>query len=203
VNIETSVVDPLKSGSRSRPIQLSFFDGGERQPLFAPLDATFQQNKEEPLHNWFPYLEGYGPDFVQSVFANYLPSARRIIDPFVGSGTTPLVLSSLGVECGYCEANPVMREVTRIKTTVAGLAAKDRGALAARIRTLEKRLPDRLKQSKEDEALALNYRACFGKSVFFSEPAFQSVLRLRALTDELQQRDPLLADALFLATLGG
>jgi hypothetical protein len=104
---------------QARPVQLCFFDGSSRHELFSPRDATFQQNKAEPLHNWYPYLEGFGPDFVQSVFANYLPSAKRIIDPFVGSGTTPLVLSAIGVECGYCEANPVMREVTRIKTAVA------------------------------------------------------------------------------------
>ena len=81
--IGTSITSPREISVRTRPIQLSFFDGDDRQPLFSPLDATFQQNKEEPLHNWYPYLEGFGPDFVQSVFTNYLLSAKRIIDPFV------------------------------------------------------------------------------------------------------------------------
>ena len=126
MNAEATIAALPKNNLRVRPFQLSFLDVGQPQPVFAPRDATFQQCKVEPLHNWYPYLEGYGPDFVQSVFSNYLPSAKRIIDPFVGSGTTPLVLSSIGVECGYCEANPVMREVTRIKTTVAGLSDKDR-----------------------------------------------------------------------------
>jgi hypothetical protein len=201
VNIETTISGPLKSDFRVRPFQLSFFDGSQPQSLFAPRDATFQQCKEEPLHNWYPYLEGFGPNFVQSVFTNYLPSAKRIIDPFVGSGTTPLVLSSIGVECGYCEANPVMREVTRIKMTVAGLNDKDRGALATRIRALAKDLPDRVEWSKKDETLALNYHDCFGKSVFFSKSVFELVLRLRSLADDLHSGDPFLADALFLATL--
>jgi len=201
VNIETTISGPLKSDFRVRPFQLSFFDGSQPQSLFAPRDATFQQCKEEPLHNWYPYLEGYGPDFVQSVFANYIPSAKRILDPFVGSGTTPLVLSSIGVECGYCEANPVMREVTRIKTIVAGLHNKDRGALAMRIRALARDLPDRVERSKKDETLALNYHDCFGKSVFFSKSVFELVLRLRSLADDLHSGDPFLADALFLATL--
>jgi DNA modification methylase len=201
VNAEATSEAPTRNHLRARPVQLSFFDGGERQKLFAPLDATFQQNKEEPLHNWFPYLEGFGPDFVQSVFANYLPSAKRIIDPFVGSGTTPLVLSSIGVECGYCEANPVMREVTRIKTTVAALNDCDRGVLASRIRALAKDLPDRVKRAKRDESLESNYHACFGKSVFFTDTTFDIVLRLRALADDLQRVDSFLGDALFLATL--
>lgn len=201
MNAEATLAAPTRNNLRARPIQLSFFDGGERQKLFSPLDATFQQNKEEPLHNWFPYLEGFGPDFVQSVFTNYLPSANRIIDPFVGSGTTPLVLSSIGIECGYCEANPVMREVTRIKTSVAALNDADRGSLAIRIRSLAKELTDRVEQAKKDESLQSTYHTCFGKSVFFTEAAFDTVLQLRALADDLHRDDPFLADALFLATL--
>jgi DNA modification methylase len=188
-------------GLRLRPIQLSFFDRDQPRALFAPLDGTFQQCREQPLHNWYPYLEGYGPDFVQSVFANYLSSAKRVIDPFVGSGTTPLVLSSIGVECGYCEANPVMREVTRIKTTVAALSDTDRGSLAMRVRSLAKDLPDRVTRAKKDESLESSYHACFGKSVFFTDTAFKTVLQLRALADDLHGGDPFLADALFLATL--
>src|SRR5208282_4822133 len=201
MNTVATIAASPKGDLRVRPFQLSFLDVCQPQTLFAPRDATFQQCKGEPLHNWYPYLEGYGPDFVQSVFANYLPSAKRIIDPFVGSGTTPLVLSSIGVECGYCEANPVMREVTRVKTTVAGLSDNDRASLAVRIRVLAQDLADRVKRSKKDEPLASNYHACFGKSVFFSEPVFELVLRLRALTDDLHDGDPFLADALFLATL--
>ena len=201
MNAEATIAVLPKNNLRVRPFQLSFLDVGQPQPVFAPRDATFQQCKVEPLHNWYPYLEGFGPDFVQSVFANYLPSAKRIIDPFVGSGTTPLVLSSIGVACGYCEANPVLRYVTRIKTTVAGLSDTDRASLAVRIRVLAQDLADRVKRTKKDEDLASNYHSCFGKSVFFSEPVFELVLRLRALTDDLHDGDSFLADALFLATM--
>jgi DNA modification methylase len=200
VNIEATITELPKSNLHVHPFQLSFLDVGQPQSVFAPRDATFRQCKEEPLHNWFPYLEGFGPDFVQSVFRNYLPTAKRIIDPFVGSGTTPLVLSPMGVECGYCEANPVMREIARIKTTVAGLSDKDRASLATRIHVLAQDLADRVKRTEQDEALLSNYHACFGKSVFFLESVFDLVLRLRALIDNLHDGDPFLADALFMAT---
>ena len=201
MNINATLSNPPKSESRISQFQLSFLDDGEALPIFDSRAGTFHQCKEEPFHNWFPYLEGYGPDFVQSILANYLPTAKRIIDPFVGSGTTPLVLSAVGVECGYCEANPVMREVTRIKTTVAGLGGKDRGELATRIRRLAKNLPEMATRSHKDPALGTNYLKCFGKSVFFTEPAFDAVLKLRTLIDELNETDTLVADALFLATL--
>jgi DNA modification methylase len=199
--IQTQTGAKLKRSTASAVVQLSFFDDNVPPPLFAPKDATFHQCKQEPLHNWYPYLEGFGPDFVESVLSKYLPNAKRIIDPFVGSGTTPLVLSELGVECGYCEANPVMREVTRIKTTAARMQIGDRGALASRIRSLAKDLPTLLADAQTDPNLASSYEQCFGKSRFFSEVAFEAVLKLRTLVDSLHKSDPSLSDVLSLATL--
>lgn len=186
---------------RTTSLQMTLFDAGEPKPVFGPRDATFQQNKGKPFHNWYAYLEGFGPDFVQSVVKKYIPSAKRIIDPFVGSGTTPLVLSSIGIECGYCEANPVMREVTRIKTTIAALKDAERASLALRIRALANQLPHRVQLTPRDQLLDASWSSCFGKSVFFSPSTFDSVLRLRCLVDELHKDDPFVADALLLATL--
>lgn len=191
----------MKSDIGSAAVQLSFFDDSGPTPRFAPKDATFHQCKQEPLHNWFPYLEGFGPTFVESVLLNYLPSAKRIIDPFVGSGTTSLVLSALGIECGYCEANPVMREVTRIKTTAARMQMANRASLAARIRSLAKDLPMFLADAARDATLANSYRQCFGKSRFFSDSAFDTVLKLRTVVDSLHKEDSFLSDVLSLATL--
>jgi DNA modification methylase len=182
-------------------VQLSLFDNSGPASLFAPKDATFYQCKQEPLHNWFPYLEGFGPDFVESVLLNYLPAAKRIIDPFVGSGTASLVLSALGVECGYCEANPVMREVTRIKTTAARMQAADRASLAGRIRSLAKDLPTLLADATKDTSLASSYEQCFGKSRFFSDSTFDAFLKMRTVVDSLREKDPCLSDVLLLATL--
>lgn len=199
--IQTTTAAKMKRSIGSAAVQLSFFDDSGPPPLFAPKDATFHQCKQEPLHNWFPYLEGFGPDFVESVLLNYLPAAKRIIDPFVGSGTTPLVLSALGIECGYCEANPVMREVTRIKTTAARMQVADRASLAARIRSLAKDLPTFLADAPRDTSLASSYEQCFGKSRFFSDSAFDTVLKLRTVVDSLHKEDPSLSDVLSLATL--
>lgn len=191
--------DKMKRSTGS--VQLSFFDDSGSPPLFAPKDATFYQCKQEPLHNWFPYLEGFGPDFVESVLLNYLPSAKRIIDPFVGSGTAPLALSALGIECGYCEANPVMREVTRIKTTAAKMKLADRASLAGRIRSLAKDLPTLLTDATIDTTLASSYEQCFGKSRFFLDSTLNAILKMRTMVDRLKEKDPSLSDVLLLATL--
>ena len=44
-----------------------------------PIQATFRGGKEKPLHDWYPYLEGYSPQFVESVIDTFAPSAKHIV----------------------------------------------------------------------------------------------------------------------------
>jgi len=39
------------------------------------LQATFRGGKGSPLHDWYPYLEGYSPDFVRSIITTFAPAA--------------------------------------------------------------------------------------------------------------------------------
>jgi len=48
------------------------------------LDGTFQKNKNNPIHRWYPFIEGYS-------------------DNFAGSGTTLATASKYGLKSGYCE----------------------------------------------------------------------------------------------------
>ena len=48
------------------------------------LDGTFQKNKNNPIHRWYPFTEGYS-------------------DNFAGSGTTLATASKYGLKSGYCE----------------------------------------------------------------------------------------------------
>ena len=100
------------------------------EPSLEAFHATFRAARTEPFHSWFPYLEGYSPAFVESMRLRYMPSARRILEPFAGTGTTALTLAKEGVECGYCEANPVMRFVISAKLEAARAPAERRAAIA-------------------------------------------------------------------------
>ncbi len=97
-----------------------------------PLDATFRDSSRAPLHSWFPYLEGYSPRFVEGVRYQYLRDAKRILEPFAGSGTTPIVLGQAGVECAYSEANPAMAFIVQTKLSVLMLTAIQRQSLASK-----------------------------------------------------------------------
>lgn len=166
-----------------------------------PLDATFRKSSEAPLHSWFPYLEGYSPRFVERVRHEYLPDAQRIIEPFAGSGTTPIVLGQSGIECAFSEANPAMAFIAETKLAVLRLDEPARIALAWDLTALAEKLPQRVSEATTDEGLRASYAATFGASVFFDDPALDAVLRLRNVNDELMANDRLLGECFAVAIL--
>lgn len=166
-----------------------------------PLDATFRDSSEAPLHSWFPYLEGYSPRFVKKVHHKYLSDTKKIIDPFAGSGTTPIVLGQLGIECTFSEANPAMAFIAQTKLAVLRLNAQARAALAQSLTSFAEKLPQRVAASLPDDNLRTAYDTTFGASVFFDEPALEAVLRLRTVNDALSAKDSLLSDCFTVAIL--
>ncbi len=167
----------------------------------APLDATFRDSSEAPLHSWFPYLEGYSPRFVERVRHAYLGDAKRIIEPFAGSGTTPIVLGQAGIECAFSEANPAMVFIAQTKLAVLRLSAPEKDSLARQLNLLAWRLPQRVSAALPDEGLHASYGTTFGTSVFFDEAALEAVLRLRSVNDGLSEEDGLLGDCFAVAVL--
>lgn len=118
--------------------------------------GTFAPNKKEAIHNWYSYLEGYSSSLVETEL-NRLNGISSILDPFAGSGTTPLVGVLNGLTSYYCETNPVMSFVTRVKTDSAFKVAFNDN----KRRTLEKNIESIVKYLR-----TLNYEPreaqCYG-----------------------------------------
>ena len=196
-----------KVAGRSTAMQLRMFTEGSgnlrdgRELDLEPLDATFRDSSEAPLHSWFPYLEGYSPRFVERVRHQYLRDAQRIIEPFAGSGTTPIVLGQVGIECAFSEANPAMVFIAETKLAVLRLGELERKALARSLMSLAGKLPQRVAAATTDEGLKASYATTFGASVFFDEPALDAILRLRTVNNELTAKDRLLGDCFAVAVL--
>ena len=196
---------------RSTAKQLNLFielNSGLRSDLrhgveldLAPLDATFRDSSQAPLHSWFPYLEGYSPRFVERVRHEYLPEAKRILEPFAGTGTTPIVLGQTGIECAFSEANPAMVFIVQTKLAVLRMQTQERTVLARELTTVAQELFHRVARVQPDECLETAYKSVFGASVFFDEPALDAVLRLRALNDEISQENAFLGDCFAVAVL--
>ena len=81
--------------------------------------GTFSLNKQEPIHSWYSYIEGYSSCLVQNelqVLQRKGETIRTIYDPFGGTGTTPLAAVQKGIAAYYSESNPFMQFVIHTKT---------------------------------------------------------------------------------------
>ena len=166
-----------------------------------PIQATFNGGRHEPLHDWYPYLEGYSPAFVESVIGSHCPAATSVFDPFGGAGTTPLTASRLRREAYYCEINPLLQLLTATKVAALRLRDEKRAELISRLSALAVAFGERLDRSAPDRRLRRTYKAVFGKSEFFGEGEFEDVLRCRTLIDHMTCTEPLAAPFLTIAVL--
>ncbi len=166
-----------------------------------PIQATFRGGQSEPLHGWYPYLEGYSPQFVEHVLKTYAPQASRILDPFSGTGTTPLTVARLGKQAFYCEVNPLLQYLTEAKFIALTMDQAARTHLATFLMELSHSLGSMVESITPDAQLRMAYGQAFGASQFFDEDTFEGVLRVRALIDHIACTTPLVAKFVTVAVL--
>lgn len=68
-----------------------------------------------PVHRWYRYSAGYSGQWAESVIQAELGGAGRVLDPFVGSGTTLLAAQTAGSESIGIESHPFVASVARSK----------------------------------------------------------------------------------------
>lgn len=78
--------------------------------------ATFALNKNEPIHGWYSYIEGYSSCLIEDIINEIgIENIHSVYDPFCGTGTTALVAATHGIKSYYCETNPFMQQVIEAK----------------------------------------------------------------------------------------
>ena len=145
---------------------------------------TFRSNDREPVHRWWPYVQGYSAEFVRgAIAAAGLAPGATVLDPFAGSGTT-------------------LVEARRSGARAWGTELLAPAAIAARVKTRFEISGDRLVRSSERAVAAARRRAA-GPLPFLRETRRQfdparlgELLRLR---DALPPEGTPIADALRLA----
>lgn len=75
----------------------------------------FNKNKKEPIHRWYPFVEGYSKEFIKSIIDEVNKKDLVCLEPFSGSGTTSLELQHNNIPCYSFEINPLMYIITKVK----------------------------------------------------------------------------------------
>lgn len=70
-------------------------------------DYTYKANIKAGRHGWLRLTPAYGINLVYEELSK-LPEGSTVIEPFSGSGTTPLAASELGLSCRAREINPFL-----------------------------------------------------------------------------------------------
>jgi hypothetical protein len=167
-----------------------------------PLIATYRNGHGEPLHDWFPLLEGYSPRFVKAILQKYAPRARKVFDPFSGTGATPLTVASMGLLGYYCEINPVLQFITETKYKIMQLTDnKMRREIAEKVQDISFTIGFQLGNYNPNEHIRETYYSTFSGSKFFDNDVFEDILRLRTFSDDLLARSPLLGQIIVVAVL--
>lgn len=75
----------------------------------------FNKNKKEPIHRWYPFVEGYSKEFIKSIIDEVDKKNLVCLEPFSGSGTTSLELQHNNIPCYSFEINPFMYLIAKVK----------------------------------------------------------------------------------------
>lgn len=75
----------------------------------------FNKNKTVPIHQWYPFVEGYSREFINSILGELDYAPEWVLEPFAGSGTTPLEMQKNGIQCYAFEVSPFMHLLSSVK----------------------------------------------------------------------------------------
>ena len=84
----------------------------DQPPSPADTSTTFLDNLSLPIHRWFRFSAGFSANWVRQIIGAELGKGRkRVLDPFVGSGTVLLEAELLGAESIGIEAHPFLARI--------------------------------------------------------------------------------------------
>jgi len=75
--------------------------------------------KDAPIHNWYQFVLGYPPHLVQYYIKKFEINRNNIVlDPFCGTGTTPVECMKHNITNYGIDANPIACFASSVKTTL-------------------------------------------------------------------------------------
>jgi hypothetical protein len=86
-----------------------------RERLRQRADLTFKQNRQHGRHGWLRLTPAYSVKVVEEVIGTYGAGARRVLEPFNGTGTTPVAAAYEGIDAVGVDINPFLIWLGEVK----------------------------------------------------------------------------------------
>lgn len=100
--------------------------------------VSFQGNKEESIHKWFKYKEGFSTSLVEVLLSDFgLQQEQIILDPFAGSGTTSLTSQKLGYSSVSIDVMEIAKETFEVKKNIFNYDLKELENIYLELKNLE------------------------------------------------------------------
>jgi len=81
--------------------------------------VSYQMSKNDCLHRWLKYKEGFSADLVKRLLKEFgVKKGDTVLDPFVGSGTTSLVCKMLGINSIAYDVLPMSKIAIKAKQSI-------------------------------------------------------------------------------------
>jgi hypothetical protein len=104
---EQAVLDMFEADQEAKEVRPALEAAGHT--------SNFLNNMRLPVHRWFRYSAGFSAEWVKWLLAERVGSDLRVLDPFVGSGTTCLACDEMGLPSHGIEAHPFVYRVAQAK----------------------------------------------------------------------------------------
>jgi len=86
---------------------------------FSRQNVSYQLSKNDCLHRWLKYKEGFSADLVKKLLQEFeIKAGDTVLDPFVGSGTTSLVCKMQGINSIGFDILPMSKIAIEAKQSV-------------------------------------------------------------------------------------
>lgn len=169
----------------------------DNRGIIAASDVTFKNSKVIPFNRWYPYIEGYSPDFVKSLINKYSIKEGIIYEPFAGTGTTLFAADAMGYSTYYSEINPLLQFLIKTKLEVLKLPHNEWGIIGNDLMLLKTKLLQF--NHRANARLDQNYKNVFKTSIYFPDYNYKEILQTKSFLES--ENDSLSKDILTIAIL--
>jgi hypothetical protein len=137
-----------------------------------------ERERTKHVHRLHPYLGKFVPQLVEALLARHLPRARRVLDPFAGSGTTLVQALESG------------RDATGVDVAAFNCLLMEVKTRRYNLFTLERELRDALRRLEGFEGDSPGPPTAYVKA-WFAPRAAAELLFFRSLVDDYEHADVL------------